>query len=154
MQRFTDTRTADTPDEIWFVEHPPIFTLGLNAKDSHVIDAGDIPVLRIDRGGQVTYHGPGQVGLDPATMKLVEGGVEAQARRALQNVQAIVEAAGGRLADVVKATVFLTSMADFKAVNAVYAEFFPENPPARSAVAVAELPAGASVEIEAIAFWK
>ena len=61
MQRFTDARTADTPDEIWFVEHPPIFTLGLNAKDAHVIDAGDIPVLRVDRGGQVTYHGPGQV---------------------------------------------------------------------------------------------
>lgn len=61
MQRFTDTRTADTPDEIWFVEHSPIFTLGLNAKEGHVIDAGDIPVLRVDRGGQVTYHGPGQL---------------------------------------------------------------------------------------------
>ncbi|NNC65023.1 MAG: lipoyl(octanoyl) transferase LipB [Gammaproteobacteria bacterium] len=61
MQRFTDERTADTIDEIWFVEHPPIFTLGLNAKEGHVIDAGDIPVLRVDRGGQVTYHGPGQL---------------------------------------------------------------------------------------------
>lgn len=61
MQRFTDTRTVDTRDEIWFVEHPPIFTLGLNAKESHVIDPGDIPVLRVDRGGQVTYHGPGQL---------------------------------------------------------------------------------------------
>lgn len=61
MQRFTDTRDANTTDEIWFVEHPPIFTLGLNAKESHVIDPGDIPVLRIDRGGQVTYHGPGQL---------------------------------------------------------------------------------------------
>ena len=61
MQRFTDARTPDTPDEIWFVEHPPIFTLGLNAKEGHVLDAGDIPVLRVDRGGQVTYHGPGQV---------------------------------------------------------------------------------------------
>lgn len=61
MQRFTDARAADTADEIWFVEHPPIFTLGLNAKEGHVIDAGDIPVLRIDRGGQVTYHGPGQL---------------------------------------------------------------------------------------------
>ena len=61
MQRFTDARTADTPDEIWFVEHLPIFTLGLNAKEGHVIDAGDIPVLRVDRGGQVTYHGPGQL---------------------------------------------------------------------------------------------
>ncbi len=61
MQRFTDTRTADTVDEIWFVEHSPIFTLGLNAREGHVIDAGDIPVLRVDRGGQVTYHGPGQL---------------------------------------------------------------------------------------------
>jgi len=61
MQRFTDTRTADTVDEIWFVEHSPIFTLGLNATEGHVIDAGDIPVLRVDRGGQVTYHGPGQL---------------------------------------------------------------------------------------------
>ncbi len=61
MQRFTNARTAATADEIWFVEHPPIFTLGLNAKDTHVIDAGDIPVVRVDRGGQVTYHGPGQV---------------------------------------------------------------------------------------------
>jgi len=61
MQRFTDSRTVDTRDEIWFVEHPPIFTLGLNAKESHVINPGDIPVLRVDRGGQVTYHGPGQL---------------------------------------------------------------------------------------------
>ena len=61
MQRFTDARAAETPDEIWFVEHPPIFTLGLNARESHVIDAGAIPVLRVDRGGQVTYHGPGQL---------------------------------------------------------------------------------------------
>ncbi|UCE03286.1 MAG: RidA family protein [Candidatus Latescibacterota bacterium] len=96
----------------------------------------------------------GQIGLDPATGKLVAGGVEAEARQALRNVQAIVEAAGGRLEDVVKATVFLTRMADFKAVNAVYGEFFPEHPPARSAVAVVELPAGASVEIEAIAHWR
>lgn len=61
MQRFTDARTADTLDEVWFVEHPPIFTLGLNAREGHVIDPGDIPVVRIDRGGQVTYHGPGQL---------------------------------------------------------------------------------------------
>ena len=61
MQRFTDARTPDTPDEVWFVEHPSIFTLGLNARESHIIDPGDIPVLRIDRGGQVTYHGPGQL---------------------------------------------------------------------------------------------
>jgi len=61
MQRFTDTRTGATPDELWFVEHPPIFTLGMNADASHLVDPGDIPVLQIDRGGQVTYHGPGQL---------------------------------------------------------------------------------------------
>ncbi|HSG66621.1 MAG TPA: lipoyl(octanoyl) transferase LipB [Gammaproteobacteria bacterium] len=61
MRAFTDARGADAPDEIWFVSHPPIFTLGMNADPRHVLAAGDIPVLRIDRGGQVTYHGPGQL---------------------------------------------------------------------------------------------
>ncbi len=61
MRRFTDARNPDTPDEVWFVEHPPIFTLGLNGDRSHLLDPGDIPVLKIDRGGQVTYHGPGQL---------------------------------------------------------------------------------------------
>jgi len=61
MQTFTDRRDADTPDELWLVEHPPVFTLGLAGKPEHVLDAGDIPVVRCDRGGQVTYHGPGQV---------------------------------------------------------------------------------------------
>jgi lipoyl(octanoyl) transferase len=61
MQQFTDERSADTPDEIWFLEHPPVFTLGLNADRAHVLAPGDIPVVEIDRGGQVTYHGPGQL---------------------------------------------------------------------------------------------
>jgi lipoyl(octanoyl) transferase len=61
MQDFTDRREADTPDQLWLVQHPPVFTLGLAGKPEHVLDAGDIPVLRCDRGGQVTYHGPGQV---------------------------------------------------------------------------------------------
>jgi lipoyl(octanoyl) transferase len=61
MQRFTDARTAATPDEIWFLEHPPVFTLGLNANRAHLLAPGDIPVVQIDRGGQVTYHGPGQL---------------------------------------------------------------------------------------------
>lgn len=65
MQRFTDERTAETPDEIWLLEHPPVFTLGMNADPSHVLAAGDIPVVRIDRGGQVTYHGPGQLVVYP-----------------------------------------------------------------------------------------
>lgn len=61
MQRFTDTRVAGTPDEIWFVEHPPVYTLGMNADRAHLLDPGDIPVVQTDRGGQVTYHGPGQL---------------------------------------------------------------------------------------------
>jgi lipoyl(octanoyl) transferase len=65
MQRYTEERGATTPDEIWFVEHPPIFTLGLNASREHLIAPGDIPVVQVDRGGQVTYHGPGQLLLYP-----------------------------------------------------------------------------------------
>jgi lipoyl(octanoyl) transferase len=59
MQQFTDERDEATPDEIWFCEHPPVFTLGLNAAKEHLLTPGDIPVVQIDRGGQVTYHGPG-----------------------------------------------------------------------------------------------
>ncbi len=65
MQRFTDERDAATVDEIWLLEHPPVFTLGLNAKREHVLTPGDIPVMQIDRGGQVTYHGPGQLVVYP-----------------------------------------------------------------------------------------
>ncbi len=65
MRHFTDERTADTPDEIWFTEHPPVFTLGLNAAPEHVLAPGDIPVIKVDRGGQVTYHGPGQLMIYP-----------------------------------------------------------------------------------------
>jgi lipoyl(octanoyl) transferase len=65
MQRFTAERDATTPDEIWFLEHPPVFTLGLNASRAHVLAPGDIPVVQIDRGGQVTYHGPGQLVVYP-----------------------------------------------------------------------------------------
>ena len=61
MQSFTDTRGPDTADELWLVEHPPVFTLGLAGKPEHLLDPGDIPVIHTDRGGQVTYHGPGQV---------------------------------------------------------------------------------------------
>ena len=65
MQRFTDERTAATPDEIWLLEHDPVFTLGMNADRSHLLAPGDIPVVQIDRGGQVTYHGPGQLVVYP-----------------------------------------------------------------------------------------
>lgn len=65
MQRFTDARGADTPDELWVVEHEPVFTLGQAGKPEHVLAPGDIPVLQVDRGGQVTYHGPGQLVVYP-----------------------------------------------------------------------------------------
>ena len=61
MRTFTDKRQEDTRDELWLVEHPPVFTVGLNGKPEHLLDPGDIPVVQVDRGGQVTYHGPGQI---------------------------------------------------------------------------------------------
>jgi 2-iminobutanoate/2-iminopropanoate deaminase len=93
----------------------------------------------------------GQLGLDPATGGFVEGGVEAQAERALRNLGAVLEAAGSSFDEVVKATIFLVDMADFAAVNAVYARFMPTPPPARSTVQVAALPLGARVEIDLVA---
>lgn len=92
----------------------------------------------------------GQLGLEPETGALPEG-VEAQARQGLKNLGAVLSAAGYDYKDVVKTTVFLKNMGDFGAVNAIYGEFFPDEPPARSCVAVAELPKGALFEIEAIA---
>jgi len=65
MQSFTESRGADTADELWFLEHPPVFTLGLNGSREHLLAPGDIPVVQVDRGGQVTYHGPGQLVLYP-----------------------------------------------------------------------------------------
>jgi 2-iminobutanoate/2-iminopropanoate deaminase len=92
----------------------------------------------------------GQLGLDPTTGELVDG-VEAQADRALRNLAAVLDAAGASFADVIKTTIFLTDMADFAAVNTVYARHMPDPPPARSTVAVAALPKGGRIEIEAIA---
>jgi lipoyl(octanoyl) transferase len=74
MQQFTENRTPLTLDEIWFTEHPPVFTLGLNASRDHVLTPGDIPVLQVDRGGQVTYHGPGQLMIYPL-LDLKRGGL-------------------------------------------------------------------------------
>jgi lipoyl(octanoyl) transferase len=65
MQSFTDSRSADTPDEVWYLQHAPVFTLGRNGKQEHILDTGDIPVIQVDRGGQVTYHGPGQLVVYP-----------------------------------------------------------------------------------------
>ena len=108
------------------------------------------PYSRAIRVGDFVFCS-GQVGIDPATGKLVDGGIEAETRRVLQNLSAVLEAAGSSLSRVVKTTVFIVNMDEFPKMNAVYAEFFPSAPPARSTVQVARLPAGAYVEIEAIA---
>ena len=93
----------------------------------------------------------GQAALDPATGALVEGGIEPETERVMANLTAVLDAAGCAWGDVVKTTVFLVDMADFPAVNAIYGRFVSDPPPARSTVAVAALPKGARVEIEAIA---
>jgi 2-iminobutanoate/2-iminopropanoate deaminase len=102
----------------------------------------------IEAGGLVFVSG--QLGMDPETGNLAEG-VEAQAERALDNIAAILEAAGLEMKDVVKVTIFLSDMGDFPKVNEVYARYFSEPWPARACVAVAGLPKGALVEIECIA---
>lgn len=93
----------------------------------------------------------GQIPLVPETGKLVEGGIEAQTQQVLQNLAQILEAAGSSLAQVVKATIFVTDLGDFAALNKVYGSFFASDPPARSTVQVAALPLGAKVEIEVVA---
>jgi 2-iminobutanoate/2-iminopropanoate deaminase len=93
----------------------------------------------------------GQIPLDPGTGKMVEGGIEAQTERVLRNLEAVLAAGGASLAKVVKTTVYLADLGDFPAMNAVYGKFFPEHPPARATVQAAKLPAGARVEIDAIA---
>ncbi len=93
----------------------------------------------------------GQLGLDPATNELAPGGVEAETRQALTNIKFVLEAAGSSLDHVLKTTVFLRDMADFAKMNAVYAEFFTKDFPARSTVQVAALPKNGAVEIETIA---
>jgi 2-iminobutanoate/2-iminopropanoate deaminase len=111
------------------------------------------PYSQAIRCGQFLYAS-GQIALDPATGELVGSDVQAQTERVIQNVQAVLAAAGASLAQVVKTTVFLASMSDFQAMNAVYARYFegPDRlPPARSTVAVAELPRKALVEIECVA---
>ncbi len=102
------------------------------------------------KGGGLVFVA-GQLGIDPATGNVVEGGIEAETKQALRNIQKLLEAAGTSLDQVVKATVFLRDINDFQAMNGVYAEFFVANPPARSAFQVGALPRGAAVEIEAIA---
>ncbi|MCW5839261.1 MAG: Rid family detoxifying hydrolase [Anaerolineales bacterium] len=92
----------------------------------------------------------GQVGIDPESGQFVEGGVGAQAKQVLENLKGLVEAGGSSMDKVLKTTMFLTNMADFAAVNEIYATYFASEPPARSTIQVAALPGGALVEIEAI----
>lgn len=108
------------------------------------------PYSQAVRTGELIFCA-GQIPLDPATMKLVEGDITVQTRRVLTNLSNVLEAAGSSLSRVVKTTVFLADFNDFQAMNAVYAEFFREQPPARSTIQAARLPVGALVEIEAIA---
>lgn len=100
--------------------------------------------------GQLVYTA-GQIGLDPTTGEIVPGGIEAETRQVLINLKNVLEASGSSLGDVVKTTVFLRDMADFGKMNSIYGEFFNQNPPARSTVAVAGLPKSGAVEIEAVA---
>ena len=104
--------------------------------------------------GIVTEHlvfTAGQIPINPATGKVEATTIEDQTRQALRNVDAVLRAAGSGLHKVVKMTVFMTNLGDFKAMNGVYAEFFPSQPPARSAVQVVALPLGVQIEIEAVA---
>jgi len=108
------------------------------------------PYSQATRSGGFLFTA-GQVGFDPATGELVDGGIAEQTRQVLQNIDGILQAAGARLSDVVKTTVFLVDIADFAVMNEAYAAAFGEHRPARSTVAVAALPRGARVEIDAIA---
>jgi len=101
------------------------------------------------RAGSTVYLS-GQIPLIPETMELVSGGAESQIRQVFDNLTAVVDAAGGRLADVVKLTVYLTDLGDFAAVNKIMADYFVEPYPARAAIGVAQLPKGAAVEMDAI----
>jgi 2-iminobutanoate/2-iminopropanoate deaminase len=108
------------------------------------------PYSQAVRAGRWLYTA-GQIGLDPATGAFAGEDVESQARRAMQNLRAVLEEAGGSMEDVVKTTIFLADMGDFAAVNEIYGSYFEPPYPARSTVAAAELPKGARVEIEVVA---
>ena len=100
--------------------------------------------------GHMIYSS-GQIGLDPVSQTLVEGGIEAETRQALENIKYVLEDSGSGLEKVVKTTVFLKDMNDFARMNGVYGEYFQENPPARTTISVVALPKGGAVEIEVVA---
>lgn len=107
------------------------------------------PYSHAIRNGNFVFTS-GQIGLNPTTNE-ISGEIEAQTRQVLQNLSAVLEAAGTKLGNVVKTTVFMSDLGEFARMNAIYAEFFAQNPPARSTVQVAALPRGAKIEIECIA---
>ncbi|MBP7693972.1 MAG: RidA family protein [Anaerolineales bacterium] len=108
------------------------------------------PYSQAIRAGEIIYCS-GQIPLDPASMQIVEGDIETQTRRVLQNLTAVLTAAGSGLERVVKTTVFMQDLGEFARMNAVYGEFFTAYPPARSTVQVAGLPRGARIEIDCVA---
>lgn len=108
------------------------------------------PYSQAVRAGSLLFLS-GQIGLDPATGQIVDGGIEAQVERVLKNIEAVLLAAGATTTDVVKTTLFLASMDDFSKVNEVYARYFTDNPPARSTVEVSRLPRNVLFEMDAIA---
>ena len=120
-------------------------TIGTNAAPAAIG-----PYAQAIRAGGFLFCS-GQIPLDPATGKIVEGGIEEQTERVLRNLEAVLAAGSAALSSVVKTTVYLVDLSDFPAMNAVYGKFFPGNPPARATVEVSKLPAGARVEIEAVA---
>lgn len=123
------------------------------SKESIVPQGGANPLAPYSPGiryGDLIFTA-GQIGLDPESQKLVSGGVAAEAKQAMENLHSILKAAGASFDNVLKVTIFLADIADYAAVNEVYGKYFTDAPPARSAVQVVALPAGAAVEIEAIA---
>ena len=108
------------------------------------------PYSQAVRVGDVLYTS-GQIALDPATGNLIDGDFEAQARRVFENLRAVLKEAGGDFRNVARATVFLSDLANFQELNAIYAEYFADHKPARTTVGVSQLPRGAAVEIDLIA---
>lgn len=105
---------------------------------SHAVKAGNLMFVS------------GQVPIDSASGELVQGDIAAEAKQVMENLKTVIEGAGGKMADVVKTTCYLANMDNFQAFNAVYAEYFPQNPPARACIQAGKLPLGVKVEVEAI----
>ncbi len=127
----------------------------MDKKERSVINTNEAPGAVGPYSQGISYNGlfyfSGQIALDPQSGKLVDGGVEAQARQVLQNINALLKSQNLTAQNVLKTTVFITDITKFSAVNSIYAEFFNAEPPARSCVEVSKLPLGAAIEIEIVA---